>query len=218
MKKFLLVLLAGTLLFSCKKKEEPEFDFGYNYFPVTGGTYRHYLVDSIGHDITSDTSAYQIKEVLSLSYIDDTGHPAVNVMRYKRYQNGQPWVLQSVWVQQRKPTTAERVENNERFVRMVFPIQEDKIWDGNAFNTQDPWFYSYSNIGGMYEVGPFDFENTVVVNQRNNVNLIDQEIAYEVYAENIGMIFKRLVDLNVQEDGIRGIELEMRLIDFGQEQ
>ena len=218
MKQIVFILLSGWLFFSCNKKEEQEFDFGYSYFPVTAGTYRHYLVDSIGHDITSDTSAYQIKEVLGESYIDDTGHPAVNVMRYKRFQNGQPWILQAVWVQQRKTTTAERVENNERFVTMVFPLQPDKTWNGNAFNTRDPWMYSYANIGAFYEVGPFDFENTVTVNQRNSVNLIDQEIAFEVYAADIGMIYKKYVDLNIQQDGMRGIELEMRLIDFGQEE
>ncbi len=219
MKKLLLALLCIAVLASCKKKElDPaEIDFGYEYFPLKQGLYRHYLVDSIGHDITSDTSSFQIKEVLGPSYTDNTGHPAYEIMRYKRAGNGMPWTLNAVWTAKRTPTTAERYDNNERFIRMVFPIKEDSNWDGNAQNLRAPWMHTYSGIGSAVQVGPFTFENTLRVNQRNNINLVDQELAYEIYAYNIGLIYKKYIDLNFQEDGIFGVEMEMRLIDYGTE-
>jgi hypothetical protein len=217
MTRILLFSLCLLGLASCKKKEiDPaEIEFGYEYFPLKEGRYMHYLVDSIGHDITSDTSSYQIKEVIGESFTDIAGHPAFEVKRYKRMANGDPWSLVGVWTQKRTPTTAERVEDNVRFVRLIFPINESASWNGNAHNTLGNWTHTYSNIGAEVEVGPFTFENTVQVNQRNNVNLVDQELAYEIYCSGIGMIYKKFIDLNFQEDGMFGIELEMRLIDFG---
>lgn len=218
MKLTLLGLLCTLLLFSCKKDEElPAVDFGYAYFPLSTGTYRHYLVDSIHHDVVSDTSAFQIKEVVGQGFTDNTGHSAYEVLRYKRAANGMPWLLQAVWTQKRTITTAERVEDNERYVRLVFPVNEEKIWNGNAYNTRDPWNYYYSNIDLSYQSGPFVFGRTVTVQQRNNVNLVDVEQAFEVYAADVGLIHKRLIDYQIQEDGLHGIEMEMRLIDYGQE-
>jgi len=55
----------------------------------------------------------------------------------------------------------------------------------------------------------------VEIEQRNNVNFVDQEIASEVYAKNVGLVYKRLTDLNFQNDMITGIDMEMVVVDYG---
>ena len=215
-----ILLIAFSALFSsCKKEVDVEaIRFGYEYFPTEVGTYRIYLVDSIGHDITSDTARFQIMEVIEDEFTDNIGQPSYSIGRYKRYSNSDDWIFQAVWVEKKTTTFAQRVEDNQRFVRLVFPVKEDQVWDGNAFNTLPAWNYSYSGIGAARLIGPFNFSNTITVNQRNNVNLVDQEIASEIYAADIGLIYKKLIDLNIQEDGLTGIELEMSILSYGQNQ
>lgn len=216
----LICILAGiALLSSCKKEVDVEaIEFGYEYFPTSVGTYRIYLVDSIGHDLTSDTSQFQIMEVVEDEFTDNLGQPTFSIGRYKRYTSSGDWIFQTVWVEKKTITFAQRVENNNQYIRLVFPVRDDQVWDGNAFNTQDPWSYSYSGIGAAQYVGPFNFSTTLTVNQRNSVNLVDQEIAFEVYAANVGLVYKKLIDLNIQEDGLTGIELEMSILSYGQNQ
>lgn len=219
MKYIWIFLLPVLLIQSCKKDVNPEnVDFGYEYFPMTPGSYRIYLVDSIGHDLTSDTSSYQIMEVLGEEFTDAIGQPAIEVERYKRFSSSEDWVLQQVWVQKRTTRSGERVEDNQRYIRMIFPIEDGKTWNGNAYNVYSDWMYTFQGVGSTRMVGPFTFQNTLKVNQRNNVNLIDQEIAEEIYAKDIGLIYKKLIDLNFQTDGLTGIELEMSIIGYGQNQ
>ncbi len=216
---FICILAGIALLSSCKKEVDVEaIEFGYEYFPTSVGIYRIYLVDSIGHDLTSDTSQFQIMEVVEDEFSDNLGQPTFSIGRYKRYTSSGDWVFQTVWVEKKTTTFAQRVENNNQYIRLVFPVRDDQVWDGNAFNTQDPWSYSYSGIGAAQYVGPFNFSTTLTVNQRNRVNLVDQEIAYEVYAANVGLVYKKLIDLNIQEDGLTGIELEMSILSYGQNQ
>jgi len=222
MKNLLAILsfsLVIALFSSCKKEVDVEvIQFGYEYFPTSVGSYRIYLVDSIGHDITSDTSQFQIMEVVEDEFTDNLGQPTFSIGRYKRYTSSGDWLFQTVWVEKKTSTFAQRVENNKRYIRLVFPISDESAWDGNAFNNEDPWNYTYSGIGSSRYVGPFNLPNTLTVNQRNYVNLVDQEIAYEVYAKDIGLVYKKLIDLNIQQDGLTGIELEMSILSYGQNQ
>lgn len=202
----------------CKKDVDTSvIEFGYDYYPVELGTYRIYEVDSIGHDVTSDTSQFQIRERVVEQFTDNLGQPSFRIERHKRLSGSDEWAFQTTWVEKKTTTFAQRVEENQRYIKMVFPVNEDQSWDGNAYNVFDPWMYRYTAIGVPKSVGLFNFSNTVTVYQRNNVNLVDQEIASEIYADGIGMIYKQLIDLNFQEDGLSGIELEMSILAYGVE-
>ena len=52
----------------------------------------------------------------------------------------------------------------------------------------------YENVHQSYTVGDFTFDSTLVVNQRDNINIIDLETAYEVYARDVGLIEKHYTD------------------------
>jgi len=107
------------------------------------------------------------------------------------------------------------LEENQRFVRLIFPVNEGKSWNGNAYNTSEPWNYNYTNVDEPYSLDLLSFSKTLTVNQRNNINLVDQEIAYEVYAYGVGMVYKQLTDLEYQNFQVTGVEVEMKAIGYG---
>lgn len=209
------ILLAIVLAVSCKKDDDEIVDIGYNFYPNQAGTYIEYEVDSVHYGITTDTSHFFLREELVEEFIDLEGQPAMRVERYKRNSGGDPWVLKDVWVQKVTTTTAERVEENRRYVRMVFPVEPGATWDGNAKNDLEAWSHSYGTIDAPYSIAGYDFTRSVTVQQRNNVNLVDQEIAEETYVRGVGLVHKRFTDLNFQNFEINGVDYEWHMTDYG---
>lgn len=200
----------------CKKNQEAEdIDLGYDYFPNKVGTYIEYEVDSIHYGINVDEVHFYLREELVNEFIDQQNQLAVRVHRYKKFNLADEWELKDVWVQKKTPTSAERVEENIRFVRMVFPINDEQRWDGNAYNTDNAWEHQYVSIDNSTSVSGFNFSKTLTIRQRNSINLIDQEKASETYAKNVGLISKSFLDLTFQDLIIVGNDVEWTLLDFG---
>ncbi|MEO0405150.1 MAG: hypothetical protein AAF193_09795, partial [Bacteroidota bacterium] len=197
MKRLIIPFLSIlVILSSCR--EEPDFeelDLGYDYFPNLAGTFIDYQVDSISYGIEVDTTSFFLRHRLGDSFVDGEGERAVELERYRRTALDQDWVLTDVWVEKSTNTTGERVEENERFVKMIFPLSEGKTWDGNSLNERDPWTYRCTQFDEPYSEEGVSFTETVFIEQRNLQNLVDQEVAYEVYARDIGMVFKQFTDI-----------------------
>lgn len=218
MKKHLLIALAGlTIVVGCKPTYFENIDFGYKYFPNGLSTYIDYEVDSIHYGTVNDTTHFFLREKVAEEFVDNEGQLSMKLERYKRPNLDAPWELTDVWFQKRTTTTAERIEENIRYVRLTFPIKPENTWDGNVYNTEDTWNYQYTNINAPYQLNGIDYKKTIRVNQRNNINLIDQEEAWEIYAEDVGLVHKKLIDLTFQNLEIVGVSYEMRAIDFGTE-
>lgn len=103
--------------------------------------------------------------------------------------------------------TLEWVELNQRFVLMATPIRENFNWKGNRFiNTiSDPqrqyldgWDYTWKSVGLPFRSGNRLFQNTATVDQRNDsINdgrdksrFFSRDIARDVYAFGIGLVFR----------------------------
>ncbi|MEY3399092.1 MAG: hypothetical protein RL220_1686 [Bacteroidota bacterium] len=201
---------------SCKKEEAPVIDLGYDYFPNTAGTFIIYEVDSTGFDINGETNlVYEVMEVLAEEFVDGENQLAMKVERYYRMNEDDPWVMGNVWVQKRNNSSAQRVEDNTRYIRMSFPVEVGKTWNGNAYNTMPEWSYKYVSKDTPRVFNGMTFEKTAEIQQRNNINLIDQEIASEIYARGVGLIYKHLMDLQVQQGDITGVDMTLTIKEFG---
>jgi hypothetical protein len=210
---FLLLMLGISFCFSCKKENtEAPVDVGYEYYPVTVGNWIIYQVDSIVYDDfsgTTDTFNYQIKEVIESDFTDNEGRNTQRLERYKRQNDTSQWVIQDVWYSNRNSSTAEKVEENVRFLKMVFPIKSRQEWNGNMFNFMEPQTYKYESLFSPYDAGSMHFDSTVTVLQMEELNLILDDYAIEVFAKNIGMVYKKFRHLEKEPDGtiIKGLDL-----------
>lgn len=207
--------MAVVLFMSCDKEQDlSDIDIGYKYFPTTTGSFVIYRVDSVWYGLTEETYQYQIKEEIADEFVDAVGQPALVLNRYYRLNNGQPWTLADVWTSKRTGTTAEKVEENVRYVKLEFPVKENETWNGNAFNSLGAQEYSYTNVAKFADVGILQFDNTITIQQKNNVNLVDEEVFYEIYADGIGLVYKQATDLNKQGNQTSGYSVSYQAIAY----
>lgn len=221
---FILICFAIVLISSCKQgKISSPTDVGYDFFPYETGTWMHYDVDStIWDDFTSQTYEYhsQLLEVFESKFTDSEGNDAFRIERYFRKSDADPWIIQDIWFANIKPASAEKVEENVRFVKLSFPVRSTLKWDGNAFNFMNEEYYSYKNLFQPMSVLQNHFDSTITVEHRNSFNLIEEDIRYEVYARHVGLIkkYSKTVRKNIAQPDIivSGTLIEYKLREYGQ--
>lgn len=212
---FILLLLP---LFSCEREVEEGPELHKDYFPVSTGHRVTYEVDSIFHDSaveTHDTSHYFIREEIESSFIDNEGRTAYRLERYRKDSADDDWSIADVWTSYRNEERAEKVEENQRFIKMTFPVQDGKDWNGNAFNDLNDSEYRYRNVHQSRTVEGKVLDSTVSVLQEDEENLIEKRFSEEIYSKGIGMVEKTKIGLETYTSGEirRGSELYMRMTD-----
>ncbi|MGZ4119003.1 MAG: hypothetical protein ACXVPY_16055, partial [Bacteroidia bacterium] len=205
---FFISLVLLCAIASCKKDQIAEPDPGYNYFPNQVGRYITYDVDSFFYEnaIKTDTFKFQLKEKIQSIYPDNQNRPTLRLERYVKYYNdtvpysAMTWKLRNVWAENRTTTTAEKVEENVRFVKLIFPVVKGKSWNGNAQNINGEIDYDYSFVDLQKNIAGINFDSTLEVEQQNHIDLIAQQYYVEQYAKNVGLVYKKVIDIQSQPD------------------
>jgi hypothetical protein len=197
MLKYLLVfcILSGVLV-SCKQDPPvPDtLNWGYDYFPVNVGHSILYDFDSIFVDTkvsAKETLHFQVKENIESTFIDNSGRVSERIERFFRNSDTSQWVLKNVWAATRTKAAAERLEFNQRLVKLIFPLKLNQTWKGNAYTTLPSWDYEYTKVDEKGSSGASTFDSTVTVTQVNEFNLIEQNYSVETYANHIGLVYKQ---------------------------
>ena len=204
---WLLILTALSFLFYTCRKDSPStppINFGYNYIPENVGHYVIYEVDSIAYDDIShapDTTRYLLKELIDSIYTDNTGKPAMRIERYFKHYNDSipysdlPWEGPRIWSARKSANDYQKVEENVRYLRLVFPATEGKQWDGNLYNPFQGKDYEITSSDKGEWVNSIYFDSVVTVLQFEKVNFIEYRYEQEKYARNIGLIYKEVDSL-----------------------
>ena len=222
MKRLLYTVFASIILFiGCKKSNNESVNYYYNYFPLELDAWIEYDVLDIMHNESgsSDTSVYQLKEITTEEFIDNEGRLTYRIERYRRDDVNANWSIKDVWYSNKTKTTAEKVEENVRFTKLIFPINTSKYWNGNAFNNLEEWEYSYDSLHKPKLINNLSFDSTITVIQRDNQNVVEYEKVKEIFAIDIGLIYKSHIDLDINLSNIldinSGRELEMTITAYG---
>jgi hypothetical protein len=198
---FIFFTACGIAFYSCKKDKPvvQAIDHGYNYFPDEIGSYVIYEVDSIAQDDKSnkhDTTRYQLKELIADTFTDGSGRPTLRIERYKKFYNdtvpydSMNWVGPRVWYSNKTSTTAEKVEENIRYLKLIFPVTKGKHWDGNTFNTLGQKDYEMTSVDQSETINNNNFDSVVTVKQFEQIDFIEYIYEAEKYARNVGLIYK----------------------------
>jgi len=203
LKKAFLPLICILIFYSCKKEVEI-VNLHYDYFPIKTGTWVAYNVDSIAHNdftLTVDTFNFQVKEIIESQFLDNEGRPTQRIERYYRNNADSSWTLRNVWVANRTERDAEKVEDNIRYIKLIFPVVKNAKWNGNSANTLDEVRYEYKNIHSAYTLNSMNFDSCLVVQHENELSLFSDKFSEEVYANHIGNIYRKYVNLAKLSDG-----------------
>lgn len=226
MKKFLyhsrltgFALFLLLLCFSCNKREieDINLDFGYEYFPLEIGKYWEYAVDSVIYDpalsgTAIDTISSFIREEIKDTFRDNLGELLYRVEKYHRRNDSLPWQVQKALTLSNQDRQAFRTEDNLRFIKMIFPADENKPWNGTAFIDEGfiipiagenmevfkGWESVILSKGQPFTLDDLNFSDVMVVSIADNENLIEYRYGREMYAAGIGLVYRELKVLDTQ--------------------
>lgn len=216
------ILLALT---SCKKDtfqpRNAEHDFA--YFGLIKGRFVEYKVQSIIHDSLlnqHDTTTYYYKTVIGDEYYDNEGHLGYEFLRYQKDSLQKPYQFISKWIAMIAENKAQLVEENQRKIKLVFPIIFSQKWESNVYNYLDDQEAQYEQIDVPYSNGNFSTDSSISVVYYRYKTLIDDRLEGERYAKGVGMIEKTSKELYYQFGSTtpyKGKESYFRIINFGME-
>lgn len=224
-----MIIFAGTI-FSCKTDESlNDMDTPDMFYPLEVGKYIDYSVDSIIYHetIPSDTSHFEVREMLSDTFYDNEQRLNYKIERYLRPNDTTDWTLVNVWSVLSTGGQIQKVENNLRFIKLVTPVLNDTHWSGNAYlggledlpydeecnrlTFLEGWDYDYAYTDQPYSINGFDFARTLKVVQDGDSNFIWYNYAEEIYAEGLGLISKTFIHYYTQDTGCPDCPWEERV-------
>lgn len=220
--RLLLLFLMVVLFLSCRKKDKVDAEpvsLGKEYYPETIGKFVVYDVDSTWYNELTyqpTTVKYRIKETFTRVFTDNENKPAIRIERYIKYYNPNksydsiPYVIKDVWQANVTDRSAEVAEENIRYVKLVFPVQEGKSWNGNARNTGSERNYRLEYIDRPETINGISLEKTLSVKQIDFRTLISYQFAQEKYARGIGLVYREIKDI-YSNTVVAGVPVENRI-------
>ncbi|CAN5563710.1 hypothetical protein BH11BAC1_BH11BAC1_04160 [soil metagenome] len=225
-----LAIFALLFLSSCEDKTEQdpadtESKILYRYFPLQEGAFVVYHVDSIIHsfaddnldnpDSLIDTISYEVKEVIDSDFIDGEGDVAWRISRYQRAIGTLDWYFTTLWTAKLTSQSAQKVEENIRYVKLSFPIKKNKTWNGNLFNFFPEEDYSIEEANVPLTIGGFNFDSCVSVLELDDSVAIHKIYKQEKYVYGLGLVYRQRDSLNIENYKIlNGIEFRQSIIDY----
>src|SRR5690606_24012329 len=105
----------------------------------------------------------------------------------------------------------EWIEENLRFIKMVFPLREGVEWNGNkhidvttiipiageSVEVFKSWSYEALSVGETEIIGDFVFDEVATLSQADSENLIELRYSQEKYAKNIGLVYREMKILEI---------------------
>jgi hypothetical protein len=158
---------------------------------LQSGRWITYEITEVDHNnLGSDTINYWLKEIIKEQFIDNEGDTAYRIERLWKFNETDSYVVKDIWYANLYPTRADKIEENIRFTKLIFPVSAEKRWNGNAFNTLEKWEYAYDSLHVAKSINGLQFDSTIRVQQRNVINPFQQIVASEIYGNHIGLIQK----------------------------
>lgn len=208
-------------LTSCENTTEaPEPLVGREFYPLEEGRFIVYYVSEICYAelAGNDTSSYLIKE--KTAGVEEVSAEGDTIWRIERYRYDLPpdasidlpesedeWQIDSVWALRSEPSRIVRVESNVPLVKLVFPAEDGKTWDGHALSSRpsETWRMSIDNPIlegglGLIQVYPISNGRFLDVVQEDFVSLVNRNVRREEYIGNFGLYYREYTKISYVSD------------------
>lgn len=195
------------------------------YFPLQIGVFQVYQVNEITYSASEAPleSNYELMAEVTDSFPSQNGLTYV-IHRSTRQRQTDAWQSLDTWSVKKDQREIIVAEGNTAYVKMKFPLHEDNTWDGNMFNSLGRDDYAWKDIAEPAVFNGMTFEKTLTVEQEDNDDpIVFRDERKEVYAMDIGLVYKRIVQLSYctadaclgQQKIDHGQEVTMVIRDYG---
>jgi hypothetical protein len=182
-------------LFGCRP--EKPLPGANTYYPIEKGRSAVYEVARTEYSITATrrTTQHTIRQTIGESFTDAAGQTAFK-LEYLSQPKENVWKVDSITSIWQTRDKVMGIENGQTIVKLLFPLQDRNVWDGNAYNLLGKSRYEVVNLGTSMQIGKYVFPKTVTIVRQNDSTLISQRKHIEVYAEGVGLIRKEIIYIN----------------------
>lgn len=227
-KYFFLSLTIASVFWQCSETKEVDPNgLGTAYFPLEVGDFRIYQVEGVKYNSYQDSLvfSYQLKESVTDTFTNLESGISYKIEREKRNTDNETWVFDSLWTARKDSRTAVMVEHNVPIVKFSFPSKDSITWDGNRLNDKYADEFIMINVNEPYSIYSNTFNRTATVIQEKIPDLVVNWISkQEVFAEDIGLVYKENTTLIYRQDDFLGLEIidhgmkyEQHLVEYGKE-
>ncbi len=167
------------------------------YFPLRTGFYQVYAVEETNYTAnnTATTVFYELKTEVVDSFYNDIGTFTYVIHRYTRETQADVWAFKDSWSARLTPNSVIVSEGNIAYVRLLFSGVGAR-WNGNMLNTLGTDEYTIASTGKPYQLPDGETINDCIqVIQHDDFDILERDQRQEVYARNIGLIYKKSVVL-----------------------
>lgn len=215
-------LLTLITIISCKRTlyNHPDTAPPRYYMPLQVGKYAIYRLDSVNfyHYGQLDTlTQYLAKDTVEGFLVGNLGDTSWVVVRYLSPASGPVvWSTNETNLVTPSSRSVELVENNLRFIKLAYPMQDGFTWSGNSYIPDKPfdylfdfssqknmdlrdWTYTYQNVNQPFSVDGANFDSTVTILQADDssnlplvtdTNFASKTYWAETYAKNVGLVYR----------------------------
>ena len=216
---FITAFILG-ILSSCGKKETEEpINMGYNFFPIERGVYNTYEVDSIvWNDFTNsiDTFSFNIKLIVDSQFIDNAGRTSYWWKKYVKTDTTN-FTFANNYTITKTDNRTETVIENIRYINLIFPMYAGAKWNSNSLNSDDATDAICDDIDFQQNILNHMYDSCASIIYKEEIDLVNELVHKEVYARNVGMIYKKQIHKVELISGLRGYSVEYKLSDYGKE-
>ncbi len=236
---FLVTLIACN---SSEFEDSTSNDGGRNYIHLVEGQYQIFKYDTIFYKSAKrDTFSGYIKKEIGEEFVDNAGNKTNKLFVYWKRKIQDPFKLHRVETIKIEGDRLIESDDGLNFIKLAFPLSKNRKWFGNSlFDNSDDiielvygesietitknsnWQYLVEDIDIPIEINSLSFEKVLVINQVNDTTSISTRYVNEYYAENIGLIRKRMIILNKNNntestllmDAEKGYVMNLEIIEF----
>lgn len=194
-------ILLVIILTSCQKEDNyttVDIHKDLKYYPLNVGAYIDYKIEYVFWDDfaeTVDTTNYILREFVESKLTNFSGDTLYRIEQFSKNHPDSAWSIPRIVFAGIRDNYVYKVEDNINYVKIILPVRENAKWNGNAYNSMPNQEYQYLSAGKPYSFSPNTFEKVVHVLQEDNQTLINQDYEEEMYAFDIGLIYKKQIHL-----------------------
>lgn len=214
MNKLWIVIFLLVALISCKT-EETVVPIAYDYVVLDSGASWTYRYDSLAFNDNSntvDTFELFLKEQLN---------GTIRIQEEKYFIMERFVGLDTLSMLQRESAfllltsnSFERIDQNQRRIKLIFPVQDGRVWNGNAWNDLGRQNFSLKLIPQLQLASGKSYTEIAEVNEANTVNVIETNLEKSWYARGIGLIKREDTRLQTQSGKTSGYKIVQSLLHF----
>lgn len=200
--RFFTVVALVFLLHSCDSNDPvpDESRVGFQFFPLQVGQSSIYDVEEINYLITGvpDTNQFRLKVDVVDSFISQSGELNYVINRFKQQEDETEFTFLETWSARINANNAIEIEGAVPFVRISFPLDVGRTWDGNSLNVLDEDMYEMDSLFAPYiTVNQDTIDRTITVIQGDNQDfVVALDRRFEVYGEGVGLVYREDIQLS----------------------